>query len=217
MKISKRISKILDFIDVEDKVADIGCDHGYLGLGCIQKGVTFVQNIDNKIGPLNTAKRNLQEYVDSNIIYTLCDGLNELDERVDTIVISGMGGDLITQIINENLDKAKKLKKIIIVAHSKVPFLRKNLTKYFSIIDEDLVEDNGKIYEIIVFNPCESFGYNEKELLFGPILIKEKNSLFIKKIEKRLTEINKILSSTSDTNLKMLSLEKTYIEELLQK
>lgn len=217
MKISKRISKILDFIEVEDKVADIGCDHGYLGLGCIQKGVTFVQNIDNKIGPLNTAKRNLQEYIDSNIIYTLCDGLNELDERVDTIVISGMGGDLITQIINENLDKAKKLKKIIIVAHSKVPFLRKNLTKYFSIIDEDLVEDNGKIYEIIVFNPCESFGYNEKELLFGPILIKEKNSLFIKKIEKRLTEINKILSSTSDTNLKMLSLEKTYIEELLQK
>lgn len=217
MKISKRISKILDFIEVEDKVADIGCDHGYLGLGCIQKGVTFVQNIDNKIGPLNTAKRNLQEYVDSNIIYTLCDGLNELDERVDTIVISGMGGDLITQIINENLDKAKKLKKIIIVAHSKVPFLRKNLTKYFSIIDEDLVEDNGKIYEIIVFNPCESFGYNEKELLFGPILIKEKNSLFIKKIEKRLTEINKILSSTSDTNLKMLLLEKTYIEELLQK
>lgn len=217
MKISKRIKKILEYISVEDKVADIGCDHGYLCLGCIEKGVSFVQNIDNKEGPLNMAKKNLEEYNSDKIIYTLCDGLNDLDARVDTVVISGMGGDLITQIVNVNLNKAKKLKKIIVVAHSKVFWLRKNLTKYFAIVDEDLVEDKGKIYEIIIFSPRNNSQYIEKELMFGPVLSTKRSELFIKKIEKRLDEINKILSTTTNTDLLELRKEKEYIEELLVK
>ena len=216
MKISRRIEKIIEFIDVLDKVADIGCDHGYLCLGCLEKGISFVQNIDNKIGPLNTAKMNLQDYLDKNIIFTLCDGLDELDDRVDTVVISGMGGDLITQIINSNLEKAKKLKKIIVVAHSKVPLLRENLTKYFEIVDEDLIEDNDKIYEIIVFNPQKIKKYSFEELLLGPVLSIRKSDLFIKKITKRINEIEKILSS-SNVGLQKLEKEKKIIEKYLQK
>lgn len=218
MKITKRIKKILEYINIEDNVADIGCDHGYLCLGCIEKGVSFVQNIDNKEGPLNMAKRNLEKYNSKGqIIYTLCDGLNCIDERVDTIVISGMGGDLITQIVNTNLNKAKKLKKIIVVAHSKVFGLREKLTKHFVIIDEDLVEDKDKIYEIIVFAPQNNVQYGEKELMFGPVLCAKKSQLFIKKIERRLNEINKILSSTTNDALFELIKEKKYIEELLVK
>lgn len=216
MKISKRIEKIIEFIDVTDKVADIGCDHGYLCLGCIEKGVTFVQNIDNKIGPLNTAKTNLQEYMNNNIIFTLCDGLDGLDDRIDTVVISGMGGDLITQIVNNNLIKAQKLKKLIIVAHSKVPLLRENLTKYFAIVDEDLIEDNDKIYEIIIFDPQKNNQYSKEDLLFGPILKKQRSALFIKKITKRLQEIQKILNS-SNIELEKLVEEKRIIEEILAK
>lgn len=214
MKISKRIEKIIEFIDVLDKVADVGCDHGYLCLGCLEKGISFVQNIDNKIGPLNTAKMNLQDYLDKNIIFTLCDGLDELDDRVDTVVISGMGGDLITQIINANLEKAKKLKKIIVVAHSKVPLLRENLTKHFEIVDEDLIEDNDKIYEIIVFNSSKIREYSFEELLLGPVLLVKKSDLFIKKITKRINEIEKILNS-SNAELQKLEKEKKIIEKYL--
>ncbi len=215
MKISKRIKKIIEYIDVTDKVADIGCDHGYLCLGCLEKGVAFVQNIDNKIGPLNTAKTNLQEYGDENIIFTLCDGLAELDERVDTVVISGMGGDLITQIVNNDLEKTKKLKKLIVVAHSKVVLLRENLTKYFEIVDEDLIEDNDKIYEIIIFNPQNKKEYSYEELLLGPVLKENKSELFIKKMDKRLQEINKILNS-ANTSLLNLQREKMIIEGILK-
>lgn len=215
MKISKRIEKIIEYIDITDRVADIGCDHGYLCLGCLEKGVSFVQNIDNKIGPLNTAKLNLQDYMDKNIIFTLCDGLDELDERVDTVVISGMGGDLITQIVNANLEKAKKIKKLVIVAHSKVPFLRENLTKYFEIVDENLVEDNDKIYEIIVFNPQKQREYSYEDLLLGPVLKEKKSDLFIKKITKRLNEINKILNS-SNVDLQKLEVEKKILEEIVK-
>ena len=202
MKISKRIQKIIEYIDVNDNVADIGCDHGYLGLGCLEKGIKFIQNIDNKIGPLNTAKKNLSKYEDNdNVIYTLCDGLDALDNRVDTVVISGMGGDLITQIINRNLEKAKNLKKIIVVAHSKLFLLRKELTNNFTIIDEGIIEEKNKYYEIIILKPGFNNEYNYEDFLLGPILKLNKNDLFFNKWNKRLNELNNILEQINNPEL----------------
>ncbi|MBQ8293259.1 MAG: SAM-dependent methyltransferase [Bacilli bacterium] len=214
MKLSKRISKILEFIDVNDKVADIGCDHGYLGLGCIEKGVSFLQNIDNKKGPLDTAKRNLKDYEHENVIYTLCDGLDGLHENIDTVVISGMGGDLISQIIKKNLSKALKLKKIILVAHTKVQFLRSEIMDNFKIIDETLVEDNKKIYEIMILNPSPDNNYSYEDIMFGPILRTKKEDLFIKKLNKRLDELNNILAITSENEA--LIKERIKIMEILK-
>ena len=204
MKISKRIQKIIEYIDVEDSVADIGCDHGYLGLGCLEKGIKFLQNIDNKKGPLTTAMKNLSDYqMNDNVIYTLCDGLDNLDSRVDTIVISGMGGDLINQIINRNLEKAKKLKKIIIVAHTKLFLLRKELTKNFYIIDETIISEKNKLYEIIIFKPSgeAKTNYNYDDCLLGPIQKIKKEDLFIDKWNSRLEEIEKILKNTTNADL----------------
>ena len=204
MKISKRIQKIIEYIDVEDSVADIGCDHGYLGLGCLEKGIKFLQNIDNKKGPLTTAMKNLSDYqMNDNVIYTLCDGLDNLDSRVDTIVISGMGGDLINQIINRNLEKAKKLKKIIIVAHTKLFLLRKELTKNFYIIDETIISEKNKLYEIIIFKPSgeTKTNYNYDDCLLGPIQKIKKEDLFIDKWNSRLEEIEKILKNTTNADL----------------
>ena len=204
MKISKRIQKIIEYIDVEDSVADIGCDHGYLGLGCLEKGIKFLQNIDNKKGPLTTAMKNLSDYqMNDNVIYTLCDGLDNLDIRVDTIVISGMGGDLINQIINRNLEKAKKLKKIIIVAHTKLFLLRKELTKNFYIIDETIISEKNKLYEIIIFKPSgeAKTNYNYDDCLLGPIQKIKKEDLFIDKWNSRLEEIEEILKNTTNADL----------------
>lgn len=211
MKISKRIQKIIEYIDIEDKVADVGCDHGYLGLGCLEKGIKFVQNIDNKKGPLSTAMKNLSEYKNNqDVIYTLSDGLDELDFRVDTVVISGMGGDLITQIINKNLSKALKLKKIIVVAHSKLFLLRQELTKNFVIVDESIIEEKNKFYEIIVLKPGLIKEYQYEDFLLGPILKHKKDELFILKWTKRLKDLNSILSQINGEELKK---EKKIIEE----
>lgn len=214
MKISKRIQKIIEYIDIEDKVADIGCDHGYLGVGCLEKGIKFLQNIDNKKGPLSTAMKNLSDYqMDDNVIYTLCDGLDELDDRVDTIVISGMGGDLISQIINRNLEKAKKLKKIIIVAHTKLFLLRKEMTKNFTIIDEAMISEKNKIYEIIIFKPGISNQYGYDDYLLGPILKDKQEELFLQKWQNRLVEIENILQNTDNLELK---LEKECIQKNIE-
>lgn len=215
MKISKRIQKIIEYIDVEDKVADIGCDHGYLGLGCLEKGIKFLQNIDNKKGPLETAMKNLSDYkMNDNVIYTLCDGLDGLDSRIDTIVISGMGGDLITQIISRNLEKALNLKKIIIVAHSKLFLLRSELTKNFDIVDETIISEKNKIYEIIIFKPNRGnkIKYNFDDYLLGPIQKIKKEELFVEKWMLRLTEIEKILKNI--TNSELENEKKSIIENI---
>ena len=73
--LSKRLEEVLKYIDKEDIVADIGCDHGYLGIACLNKGVAFVQLIDNKEGPLSQAKQNLKNYDTNKYLLTLSDGL----------------------------------------------------------------------------------------------------------------------------------------------
>lgn len=212
--LSKRLKVVLDYIENDDIVADIGCDHGYLGIACIEKGIKFVQLIDNKEGPLSSAKANLKNYDSSKYELTLSDGLDLINNLVNTVVICGMGGELIVDIINNHLDIVKNLKKVIVQANTKINYLRKYLSEHsLKIVDESIVEDMDKIYEIIVFTYEEcSEKLDDFDILFGPCLRKEKNIVFIKKWTERLNEYNRILSNSYVEEIKK---EKEMIEEVL--
>lgn len=212
--LSKRLKVVLDYIENDDIVADIGCDHGYLGIACIEKGIKFVQLIDNKEGPLSSAKANLKNYDSSKYELTLSDGLDLINNLVDTVVICGMGGELIVDIINNHLDIVKNMKKVIVQANTKINYLRKYLSEHsLKIVDESIVEDMDKIYEIIVFTYEEcSEKLDDFDILFGPCLRKEKNTVFIKKWTERLNEYNRILSNSYVEEIKK---EKEMIEEVL--
>ena len=212
--LSKRLKVVLDYIENDDIVADIGCDHGYLGIACIEKGIRFVQLIDNKEGPLSSAKANLTNYDSDKYELTLSDGLDLINHSVNTVVICGMGGELIVDIINNHLDIVKNMKKVIVQANTKINYLRKYLSEHsLKIVDESIVEDMDKIYEIIVFTYEEcSEKLDDFDILFGPCLRKEKNTIFIKKWTERLNEYNRILSNSYVEEIKN---EKEMIEEVL--
>ncbi len=212
--LSKRLKVVLDYIENDDIVADIGCDHGYLGIACIEKGIKFVQLIDNKEGPLSSAKANLKNYDSSKYELTLSDGLDLINNSVNTVVICGMGGELIVDIINNHLDIVKNMKKVIVQANTKINYLRKYLSEHsLKIVDESIVEDMDKIYEIIVFTYEEcSEKLDDFDILFGPCLRKEKNTVFIKKWTERLNDYNRILSNSYVEEIKK---EKEMIEEVL--
>lgn len=206
MILSKRLQKVLEFVDASDKVADIGADHGYLTIAMREKGVDFLQVVENKIGPLNRAKQNLMDY--DNIIFSLSDGISDLNSSIDTVTICGMGGLNIVEILENNLDVAKKLHKIIMQANSKTFELREFLTSNgFEIIDEDIVDDGDKYYEIIV---SKYTGNNSSllyhELLFGPILLNKKTDTFISYYLGLKQNILDILSKNE--NREMLELYK---------
>lgn len=215
-----RLETILEFINKDDLVADIGTDHGYLLKACLEKGVNFVQGVENKKGPYMRAKSNLIEYLnEEKAILSLSDGLSNLDSRIDTVVIAGMGGELIRDIINDSLDTAKKLKKIILEPNIKTYELRKYLSdNSFEILDEEIVKDGDKFYEIIIARYNESCSkLTDKECYFGPGLLKKQSNVFCEKWKERLISINKILSNTDKSITHLLDAKKMITEVLNEK
>ncbi len=205
--LSKRLQKVLDYINVEDKLADIGCDHGYLSLYAIKKGVKFVQLVDNKIGPLNVAKKNLsKEKLDAEIKYSLSSGLSDIDGKVDTVAICGMGGDLISKILYEDIDTAKKMKYLILEANSKVDVLREFLSSNcFEIMDEDVVFEKDKYYEILIIRFNSNIEQLTKtEIEFGPVLLKKKNDIFKEYLMDKLNKLNLIVNKNNESKEKLI-------------
>lgn len=219
MVLSKRLSKVLEYIDKNDLVADIGADHGYLSLEMLNIGVKFVQIVENKIEPLKRAKLTLKNH--ENVKYSLSDGISDLDELINTVTICGMGGLNIVEILSNNLSTAQKLNKIILQANSKVYELREFLNNQgFVIIDEAIIEEKGCFYEIIVtkydITSKKILSYQEK--YFGPVLLVNQNQTFINKYTKKINEYQNILNSNISKNEDInniknkIELIKTYVK-----
>lgn len=219
MVLSKRLSKVLEYIDKNDLVADIGADHGYLSLEMLNIGVKFVQIVENKIEPLKRAKLTLKNH--ENVKYSLSDGISDLDELINTVTICGMGGLNIVEILSNNLSTAQKLNKIILQANSKVYELREFLNNQgFVIIDEAIIEEKGCFYEIIVtkydITSKEILSYQQK--YFGPVLLVNQNQTFINKYTKKINEYQNILNSNISKNEDInniknkIELIKTYVK-----
>lgn len=193
--LSKRLQTVLDFIEPNAKLADIGCDHGYLALHAIYKGVKYVQLVDNKKGPLDVARNNLsKENLDATIEYSLSDGLSSLNQDINVVAICGMGGDLISKILSDNIDKTKHLDYLILEANSKVDVLRYFLINNgFNILDEEIVCDKNKYYQIIKTKYVnENIKLTDNEIEFGPILLSKKSEVFIEYIKELILKLELI-------------------------
>jgi tRNA (adenine22-N1)-methyltransferase len=202
-----RLNAALDWIDCNDLLADVGCDHGYLAIEALKKGVPFVQLIDNKEGPLNVAISNLKKYnycLKSK--FTLSSGLLDLDQKVTCVAILGMGGELISQILEDGKIKSNNVEKFILEANTKISFLREYLfNNNYEIISEKIVKENNKYYELILCKKTnESIKYDIYDLMFGPVLRKEKSPLFIEKWTKVLNDYKRIIENSSLKPIKLI-------------
>lgn len=188
----KRLNSILQFINKNDIIADVGCDHGYLlELAIKNKNIKKGYAIDNKIGPLNCAKKNLSHY--NNIKFILSDGLIDVNENdINCMVIAGMGGMLMNKIINDSLSKVKLIDKIILCPNRDNDKVRMTMNHNgFIIEDEDIIYEDGKFYEIICFKKGIQ-SLTNKQLFFGPKLLEKRNNLFIKKWELYYNKIKSL-------------------------
>lgn len=198
----KRLNTIVKYIDNNDIVADIGCDHGYLLKIAIEnKKIVKGYAIDNKSGPLSSAKNNLSTF--ENVEFILSDGLKNVEcNDINCVVIAGMGGMLINTIISDSMNKFKNIEKIILCPHKNIDKVRLFLNNNgFKIIDEDIVYEDSKYYEVLIVSIGEQ-KLNDKELYFGPFLLKKRNELFVQKwkeqydkyktIENKINEIKMI-------------------------
>lgn len=192
IKLSPRLKQIVEFINDNSNMVDIGCDHGLLDIYLLQhkKNIKVIASDVNE-NALNNAKKNIKKYKLENEIETvLSNGLDSIDTtNIDTIVIAGMGSHTIAGILYNNLKKLKKVDRLIIQSNNDLDFLRYKVTKIgYYITQEKLVKDAGIIYTIIEFKKGYRF-YTKKQLYFGPYLLKENSALFKEKCELELKKL----------------------------
>lgn len=214
---SLRLNEIFNLVDKNSIVADIGTDHGIIPIMLskfnLAKKIIATDISENS---LNKLKEKLKQNDNINNIETrVSDGLNSFFEyEIDTIIISGMGGILIKDILNTNLDIAKTAETLILSPNNSLDVVRKFLVNNnFKIIDEKDVFENSKYYQILKVTYGKDLFYEDYEYNYGKILIKNKSknlklflenelnkySLIIDKIEKssmntkRIDDINIII------------------------
>ena len=150
MKISDRLKAVASLTKENANVADVGADHGLLEIYLINEGKTnSILAIENKNGPFSILKNNLEDY---DVKLSLSDGISEIDETVDTIVLAGMGGILISDILNSHKEKLANIKQIVVDAHRDIQLVRENICKLgFYIEKEKIVYEKGTYYFVISF------------------------------------------------------------------
>ena len=196
IRLSKRLKIIHDMVP-QSVVADIGSDHGKLMIALVQSGiVTKGYAVENKEGPFERLRSNLIRYhVDDKITPLFSDGIKDITRDVGTIVIAGMGGTNIVNILKAHPEKMVRVQTIIIDAHTSVPLVRKEICQMgFAIADEKIVKEDDIFYEIIKFIKADKAIISDEDLEFGPILRQEKSATFKEKYQNRIYEIDNILA-----------------------
>ena len=152
LPISPRLLACAGFVSPGDRVADIGCDHGYLSIHLLTNGIaSSVIASDINEGPLQSAVRNAEKYgVRDKIRFFLSDGVRSIPRDFDTLVCAGMGGDTMIHI----LESAPWLKnaqyRLILQCQSKTPMLRRWLSEQgWRITEESVLRDGRFLYTIM--------------------------------------------------------------------
>ncbi|MFA5485651.1 MAG: class I SAM-dependent methyltransferase [Bacilli bacterium] len=193
--LSPRLAAIAAFISSDDIVADIGSDHGKLPLYLNELGHTYVYASENKSGPYNRLKKEIGTPLNGQIEVALKDGLNDLPPHINTVVIAGMGGELIGEILSRDTSRLESINKLVLAPNGGEQNLRRLLSFLgFTIVNEKVIEDKGQFYEIMVAinAPCPVCGV---ETLFGAINLAEKSAPFLNKWQQVYDRNNDLLTN----------------------
>ncbi len=157
LKLSKRMQAVADMVTEGNRVCDVGCDHGFVSIYLVRKGISpKVIAMDVNKGPLQAAGVHVREYGLEDYIETrLSDGVKAFaGGEAETLVCAGMGGRLIMKIMEEGKDKLLAMKELILQPQSEIQAVREYLReKGYGIADEDMVFEDGKYYPIIKVLP----------------------------------------------------------------
>ena len=150
---------------------DVGTDHGYLPVWLARRGYTgFLYASDINASPLASARKTAREaLVEDRIEFLLCDGLDGCPPgKIDTIVIAGMGGDLICRILDRAEWCLNEAYTLILQPMTKAEVLRYWLVNNgFSLQEERIVCDGGKLYQVILSRYTGNMSLNDAELFAG--------------------------------------------------
>lgn len=194
MPISKRLQYIAHIIDPSHRFADIGSDHAYLPCYiCLQNNDAQAIASEVAKGPFDRALQTVKQYnLTNRIDVRFGNGLDVLnkEDHIADIVISGMGGTLIANILLTGKEQLTHINRLILQPNNNEIKVRKTLKELgFILVKEQILEENDLFYEILVAerqditeknSPYKEYKH-EKQLFLGPYLSKERSSTFVRK------------------------------------
>ena len=181
LPLSSRLLACCNFVNQGDRVADVGCDHGYLSIHLLQTGLaSSVIASDVAEGPLRSAMDNARKFgMTEKITFCLSNGLQNLPRDFDCMVCAGMGADTMMSIIHDAAHWLKDPKyRLVLQCQSKRPELRQWLyDEGFRINRETLAKDGKFVYSImeVVYDP--GHGIDPAQTYITPQLLEDNHPL----------------------------------------
>lgn len=194
-----RLRCVASFAEPGCSVADIGTDHAYIpiwliGQGIAQKAIAM----DINQGPILRAEENIRKFSMTDTIQTrLSDGLERLlPGETDTVVIAGMGGMLINDILDAGKHLYSTVRHFILQPMTAIEETRKYLAKNgFLIQDERLAQEDEKIYCVLSVVRGEMQIMREIDFYIGRRLMENKDPLLPAYLDGKIYEYEKAIQS----------------------
>ena len=211
IRLTERLQKIYDRIDPGETVCDVGTDHGYLPLALLESGKSpHVIMSDISEGSLKKCKENAEALLPSAAPFDLRQGsgIEVLESgEVDTVVMAGMGGMLIQELLGKYYHHSHSIRRYILQPRKHVGRLRYwLLDNDFTVVHEDLAREGKFIWPILT---VESFGRalfvnadpNDVEFEYPLTLLEYRNELTEEYLKKALRTERLKLKSKSGGSL----------------
>ena len=186
MQLSKRLHAVASLVTQGCRVADVGCDHAYTSIYLIEQEISpHIIAMDVNQGPIDRAKENIIKYrFEDHIEVRKSNGLEKLKiGEADTILIAGMGGGLIIQILSEQMEVFKSVSELVLQPQSEINRVRKMLYENdFLITKEHMLKEDGKYYVMMkavprgVIKDVQAYQLTEEaHFYFGRLLLEQRN------------------------------------------
>ncbi len=216
--ITPRLKCIIDHTKGE-RIADIGTDHAYIPIYLIENELAkSIIAGDVRQGPVDIAKANVEKHkLSDKIEVRLGSGLSILNKNeVDTVIIAGMGGQLISEIIDADIELAKSVKLVLQPMNAQYELRKYLIDNNFKITDENIAVEGFKVYNIMnVENGTQDKFENDIEYHIPKYLTGHK--YFKKLYNKKHREFTKVitgLENSKDVDVEKLKLYKYWLKEL---
>ncbi len=217
--LSGRMRAVAHMVTRGSTVCDVGCDHAFISIYLVQQGISpRALAMDLREGPLGAAREHVSAYgLEGRIATRLSDGLHKYKAgEAETLVCAGMGGGLMRRILEEEQEKTASFRELVLQPQSETEqfrcFLREN---GYGILGEEMLEEDGKYYQIIKAAPggrgrnAESrrfSGMTEEELCkledrYGPVLLQKKTPVFLSFLEREAVIYEEILAKLKGQGL----------------
>lgn len=203
IELSNRLKTISNLINNVKSIVDVGTDHGYIPIYLVGNSILdYAVASDINKGPVEKAKNNVKDFnLGNKISCRLGGGLTTVKPKeVDAAIIAGMGGNLIRDIIEESKGVFKTLDYAVLQPVQNPEVLREYIYKSgYTILDEIIVKDEEKYYEIIKVK----YDNNKREVEpiyyeISEILLNKKEPLFKEYIEFKLNKYTRVYENLNE-------------------